>query len=282
VTNAQVVTPKHVLLAYVVKTLTGNVEVIRTLNRLGHCCSYTRLEEIDTALCVEKVSRGDGGIPKGIHPGVPTVLAFDNIDRREETLSGEGTTHRINGIVMQPVSLTCAPQRQDEPIVFKQEKRRTIETVGDCLPLYVAGQRMVPPPLNTPTLSMPFKDASTSAHQRNYIWLLVRMHDIHNQIIPSWTGFNIQTRDNVSVSKDTVGYLPTINAPPSDLSTVQEILCKSVSICQSLELDKICVVMDQALYAKATEIAWKHQLKFEHIVLMMGNFHVTVWICWTA
>ena len=32
--------------------------------------------------------------------------------------------------------------------------------------------------------------------------------------------------------------------------------------------------MDQALYAKATEVAWKQQIKFESIVLMMGNFHI--------
>ena len=36
VTNGQHKPPKHVLLAYGVKTLTGNVELIRILNRLGH------------------------------------------------------------------------------------------------------------------------------------------------------------------------------------------------------------------------------------------------------
>jgi hypothetical protein len=42
-----------------------------------------------------------------------------------------------------------------------------------------------------------------------------------------------------------------------------------------LSLAKIAVVMDQALYAKATEVAcWKQQIKFESIVLMMGNFHI--------
>ena len=31
--------------------------------------------------------------------------------------------------------------------------------------------------------------------------------------------------------------------------------------------------MDQALYAKATKIAWKHLERYGGIVLMMGNFH---------
>ena len=42
--------PKQVLLSYGVKTLSGNVELIQILNRLGHGVSYSQLEENDTAL----------------------------------------------------------------------------------------------------------------------------------------------------------------------------------------------------------------------------------------
>ena len=43
------------------------------------------------------------GLPLNVYPRVPTTLAFDNIDRLEETLSGCGTSHRVNGIVVQPM-----------------------------------------------------------------------------------------------------------------------------------------------------------------------------------
>ena len=87
VTNGQVMTPKHLLLSWAIKTLTGNVELIRTLNRLGHSCSYSKLEEVDTALCIEKLNDDSGKphLPSGVHPCIPSVLAFDNIDRVEET-----------------------------------------------------------------------------------------------------------------------------------------------------------------------------------------------------
>jgi hypothetical protein len=45
----------HVLLSYAVRYLTGNTELIRTLNRLGHCVSYSVVEEIDKALCTQKL-----------------------------------------------------------------------------------------------------------------------------------------------------------------------------------------------------------------------------------
>lgn len=277
VTNAQVITPKHILLPWVIKTLSGNVELIRIVNRLGHGCSYTRLEEIDTALCIEKMSSVDEGaplLPLGTHPLIPTVLAYDNIDALEETLSGAGTSHRVNGIIVQPAVSTCATERIPTPALSKQDKRRTVEANLDPLPLYISANRESPPPLKSPNLSLPFEDATRSACQRNHLWILVRLHETSRQTTSSWTGFNIQTRGQVEVSADKVGYLPTINAPATDISTAQEILFNALSIQETLSLKNIAVVADQALYAKLTEVAWNSQSKFETIIPMMGNFHI--------
>jgi len=57
------------------------------------------------------------------------------------------------------------------------------------------------------------------------------------------------------------------------MSTVCEVLNQSVNIMQSLQLKKIVCVFDQVLYVKATEIVWKHQEKFNKIILRMGVFH---------
>ncbi|CAH3137149.1 unnamed protein product, partial [Porites lobata] len=40
-----------------------------------------------------------------------TTLAWDNIDRLEETLSGEGTSHRVNGIAVQARNLAPIPSQ---------------------------------------------------------------------------------------------------------------------------------------------------------------------------
>ena len=40
----------------------------------------------------------------------------------------------------------------------------------------------------------------------------------------------------------------------------------------TLELKEIVCVFDQALYAKAAEITWKHE-KFKNLILRMGAFH---------
>ena len=50
-TNGQWLMPKHVLLAMTVHNLTGSAELITILNRFGHCQSYSRTLELETAMC---------------------------------------------------------------------------------------------------------------------------------------------------------------------------------------------------------------------------------------
>ena len=86
----------------------------------------------------------------------------------------------------------------------------------------------------------------------------MRLHADTRQKVSGWTGFNISVRNNVEVRQDSVGYLPTINAPATNMSTVHEVLVRSVKIKDTLQLKSIVVGLDQALlYAKATEIVWK-------------------------
>lgn len=104
VTCGSIKPSKHIILPFSVKSLTGNVELINILNRLGHCVSYSQMEEIDTALCLQKLisAERDIALPTNICPGLFTTLAWDNIDCLEETVSGKGTSHRVNGIAVQP------------------------------------------------------------------------------------------------------------------------------------------------------------------------------------
>ena len=77
----------------------------------------------------------------------------------------------------------------------------------------------------------------------------------------------------MAVTEDVIGYLPTINAPATELTTVFEILNQSEVIREELQLQTIVVVMDQALFAKVTEIAWKHKDLYANVILRLGTIH---------
>ena len=104
VTCSQKKPPEHILLPYAIKTLTNNVELIQILNGCGHGVAYSQIEELNTALCLQKMEMTPENtvpFPDNIKPHISTSLAWDNIDRLEETLSGVGTSHRVNGIAIE-------------------------------------------------------------------------------------------------------------------------------------------------------------------------------------
>ena len=86
------------------QTLTGNIQVIWLLNQVGHDVSYSQLEENDTALCLQKLTtslKQRVALPAPIKLYVLINLGWDNIDELEETLTGKGTSHWVNGIAVQ-------------------------------------------------------------------------------------------------------------------------------------------------------------------------------------
>jgi len=76
-----------------------NVELIQMLSQCEHGIAYTQIEEINTALCLQKMALtpdNDVPLPKNIQ----ATLAWNNIDRIEETLYGPGTSHLVNVIAV--------------------------------------------------------------------------------------------------------------------------------------------------------------------------------------
>ena len=70
--HGKVKTPKHMALAMAVRHLTGSKQIIKILNRMGHCASYDTVEMIDTALAREILAKTEEegvAIPSNIAPG---------------------------------------------------------------------------------------------------------------------------------------------------------------------------------------------------------------------
>ena len=94
--------PKHVTLGLTMRHMTGSSSLIGILNGLGHLVSNSAVLEHDTALankqlCTENI------VPEGFINKIPTTVIWDNNDFREETPTGEGTTHNTNGLLVQRI-----------------------------------------------------------------------------------------------------------------------------------------------------------------------------------
>lgn len=276
VTNGHVKTSKHILLPFALKSLNGRIcELTRLINRCGHGLSYHQIEEIETAIAVQKIGEGTEqglAIPENIIPGKFTNLVWDNIDRLEETLSGAGTTHRVNGIAIQFETINEIGFTVPEIVPIKK-KQRTIMVMQNEPVIYNPGKRVGPILISTEDPL--HEELVLKSKLQNLLWLMLRSIDPKHQLVPSWTGFNILLWRDRSIQQTSIGYLPTINSPASSMNTIHEILTRSLRIKEKLELHSLPIFADQAIYAKAAEIVWKHPDKYKSIVLNLGGFHIT-------
>ena len=101
VSNGCFLTTKCVLLPFTVKSVTGNAELVKIMNSLGHGVSYSKVLEIETTVSNRKLSISTTLIPNDIDRHTPFTAVYDNVDRLEKTLSGCGTAHRVNGVLLQ-------------------------------------------------------------------------------------------------------------------------------------------------------------------------------------
>ena len=75
------------------------------------------------------------------------------------------------------------------------------------------------------------------------------------QSIPSWSGFKKLLAK--TPPKATIGYLPTITAPSTEMSVIYAFIGRAFKILTELEMEKMFIEVDQAIYVMRCVI-WYH------------------------
>ena len=277
-TRGRLTTPKHVALSMAVRHLTGSSQLIGLLNGLGHSVSQTTTLEHDTALAIQQLLKGPLPIPAGIEKGFFSTMVWDNNDFGEETLSGKGTTHNTNGIIIQRHSTPQQSTMDHQPL--PRSRVRSLQAPPTNLSPFFGiggGQKDFGPAPIGESIDVsvdPFVSSRDSPDKLDGIHMLIRNYADRNIKIPSWTGFNTVIAKDVP-AKSTVGYLPVIDAAPTKMETIQTLMERSVSYADLLQQDCVAVVFDQAIYAKAQKVRWEEESDTfrKKLVVRMGSFH---------
>lgn len=93
---------------------------------------------------------------------------------------------------------------------------------------------------------------------------------------PGWTGFNTLLRKDNIPGVSRIGYLPIVDASPTEYSTLNEVLKSGIRIIEKLHLQQTVLVFDEAVYAKIQHIRWKEQLFYDRFVVRLGEFHASM------
>lgn len=196
-------------------------------------------------------------------------------------LQGKGTTHCTNGIVVQRILLTCALPPEILDTDNRKSKKRTVTGVCTDLVPYHSGTRQGPPSVNIAfdRVFLATPGVLNPAQLIDFGWMLCRQpvedtlfdfSDDKRQVIPSWTGFNMMLQEPLRESA--VGCCPVIEASPTEMPTVFNVLKRSLQMAEQLGQHDAIVVFDQAINAKALEIQWQNQEEFKRLVIRIGVF----------
>ena len=192
-------------------------------------------------------------LSRNIYQGVFVMLAWDNRDRPDETTSGEGTSHRVNGMAAQSRNIGPMAQRNMKWTQTNKVQDAMSRTWDGCLLWFQTPKTTKPSAVG---LDLTLSSAMTSL----------------------WCG---------------ILRLPTINAPATTMSRVNEVLTQPLNIMETLELEEsVCLfdrrpymmgkargkeeeevcVFDQVFYVNTADITWKHD-QLKNIIFRMVAYH---------
>ena len=161
-----------------------------------------------------------------------------------------------------------------------KKTQRTVKVPTTDIAPYIIGTKKTPAFIDLETkdqsLNISLNDCKQVAQKNDLAYVLTKtICAVDETPLPGWTGFNTML-DNKEHDISKVGYLPVINASPTEYSTINAILTRSKEIADKLQLKYAVLVFDEAVYSKIQHIRWKEPEFYERFVVRLGEFHTTM------
>ena len=108
--------------------------------------------------------------------------------------------------------------------------------------------------------------------RKDLIWEMACASASETSRVPAWGGFNsIVSEREIPMTR--IWYIPFINAPPSDFSTIYMTFLKLVEIANALGQEHVLVTADLAIYSKAEQILWTEPDPLDgRVTMILGVF----------
>lgn len=284
--NGSVKPSNSIILGMATKSITGSRKMVEILNRLGHCCSYSTIEELETELAYGSASE-NRLLPSGLknQQSLCTHVAFDNFDRYVETSSGKDTLHDTVGIVYQNkcpnletsiatsnftdnIDSDSIVDSVDNSEIGSRSRRKYYSNFNDSIepfiPLHSNTSRLIG---NNPKVPNNWK----TALDLDNIWMYYFKFGLSK--IKRWSGWNA---DRVCDENpiQVIGYLPNLNMSPTNDAVVMKTLEMAKQLADECNQKYIVVTYDLAIAMKAYHIKDCMSPQFDRIFVNLGGFHI--------
>ena len=215
-------------------------------------------------------------LPSNIGKGLITTLVFDNIEWKNKDHKGK-ETHNTNSILIHEIPSQCNFTRVNlnPNYDFERSKHRSFKAFETNLEPVTFKRSQCKDLIYKKNN---YEEEYNDSKNRILAWVMPRLTISHHseQSIPSWSGFQQLLAE--TPPKASIGYLPPITAPPTEMSVIYAFIDRAFKILMELEMEKMFIEADQAIYSKLFDAMFKlsedgHDV-FSKLVPRMGGFHI--------
>ena len=279
VTHGKVITLKHFLLGLGLHNITGLKLPITILSHLGHCINHNLVCEVETAEAevAEELYKKTTGVH--LQPSNTSTLAYwwvDNFNQTLDSSTGHGvinSTHIVE--FSEPSGHTVIDiLRENRP---RTKRRSFVPSFDSTLPAINVDKKKEPV-ISSAQVPAPISRAiqeDTECFQIWYfIWLLSRTLSAKDQVVSVFSGWTINVQKNFDgIEKAILTYLPPINSPITEFSTIYEIfeIVQKRAVKRNIKYANITFDIGAAM--NACKVLWNYPDKFKNIVIHLGDFH---------
>ena len=269
--NLSIQTPLLFGLGIVIHHETGSKNLVNTLNSFGLSTSYDYIRKYTTALAADQINIEGVYIPRNIGPVVLddscTIIdaAIDNFDMNEETLTGKNTTHSMAMVLYQRSNVSS-----DVLYKIQTDKSVKINYTDNEINKFITRNKNPQPNFEIYNEKYFAVQHSKESFLKYLLWTL--LYNLSKEQI-TWDEF-LEKSFNKDLPITKITYLPFIDGPPTDISTIYTALTTLANIATHLKQNHILVTADLAIYSKAQHILWQNPELSEKVTMRLGNMHL--------
>ena len=246
-------------------------------------CSYDEVLRFKSSAAVAASTNPANQGISDAKDGLIQIVA-DNFDSDISSPNGKLSTHSMAMIIMQPTRNSDKPQCETIPRLKKNEVPKTLMDEQDYYSQnFIHRKKPSMPALTTSSLSpeiLHHQEISRKRAAENDFAFLQDVISIDGCV--EFNGYNTKMcreQGHSLAPKTRIVYLPLIDKPPAEPSTVTTVLVKAKQITEAAGQGFTIITLDQQLYRVAVHVMWDNKASFENKHLRLGGMHLLMSYC---
>ena len=258
--------------------LRDSKKLLTYMHDYGVTCSYDEVLRFKKSAAVAASADPSSlGISSS---GSMIQVIVDNFDTDISSPNGKASTHSLAMILTQPVKNQNFHAHETFPRLTRTAAKLPIDDDGDDYIIYDNVGQKKPAMPNMPQFPLPEEQTTLESVSMNRakeidFKFFKAMND--SEDCPEYNGYNTRLcrEQGHSVQPKTrVVYLPMINQPPADPSTMMAAMLRAKSVTENTGQEFVVITADQQLYRVAVHIMWENQTLFSNVYLRLGGMHL--------